>query len=96
MADKVDKVKEEDWDFNMPIQSLIHSIDSLWTTLPLLQKTISTQFKELSNKRHKFLVDNCEYVKEKNHYLISADNRRQHQILKREEQNSKTASTPVI
>lgn len=79
------------YEFDSCINDLIHNIDSLATTLPLLLRTIDSSYDTITEKRNKFLEANCEFVAEKDHYLIHPENRLNHKVLHREEKNLKTA-----
>lgn len=77
--------------FDKAIEVYLLQIESLWTTLPNVLKTIEKAQNESSKKYNDFLKNNCEYVEAENHYIISIGNLRRNRILKKEAENNKMA-----
>jgi hypothetical protein len=69
---------------------LIH-IESLWTSLPVLLKTIENTRNSAIKVHQEFLRKNCEYVESERHFIIIPENYRQNSINKKAVDNSTTA-----
>jgi hypothetical protein len=74
---------------NAVIKFLTH-IESLWTSLPLVLKTIEAAQSKAIDDHHKFLQDDCEFVESEGHFIVKPENRRKNEILR------KASTTSVV
>lgn len=86
--EKLDKHSEH---FDKSIGTFLTQIESLWTTLPKVLKTIEKSKIETMKRHDEFLQTKCEFIKSENHYLISPSNSRKNRILRKDVENSKVA-----
>jgi hypothetical protein len=73
------------------IKFLTH-IESLWTSLPLVLKTIEFANAKAIADHQKFLKEDCELVEDESHYIIRVENRRKNDILMKAATNSAVAN----
>lgn len=77
--------------FDDAIGKFLNHIESLWTSLPILLKTIE-QTKKNSQKEHQsFLQNNCEYIESEGYFVITPEHYRRNNSHKKAVENSTTA-----
>lgn len=81
--------------FDVAIETFLTQIESLWTTLPLIQKTLNRSKADSTKIYDEFLRTKCEFITSENHYLISPDNFRKYRILKKDMENNHAAYTII-
>jgi hypothetical protein len=60
--------------FDDALIKFLNHIESLWTSMPTVLKTIETTKKNAQSDHQKFLDTDCEYVEAENHYVIKFEN----------------------
>ena len=75
-------------EFDNTITTFLNHIESLWTSLPVVIKTINTTSNEAIQKHDVFLRENGEYVEQDLHYLIKPEHRRYNHLLRKSALNS--------
>lgn len=77
--------------FELAIETFLIQIESLWTTLPNVLKTMEKSKMDTMQKYDAFLLSECEYIESENHYLIKPEHNRKFRILKKKADNNEVA-----
>ncbi len=77
--------------FDLAINNFLTNIESLWTSMPIVLKTIERTKNYAEEKHSEFLKNYCDYIESENHYLIPYDHSRKNNELRKAVQNSSTA-----
>jgi hypothetical protein len=69
----------------------LNHIESLWTSLPVLLKTIEQTKKNAQKEHQTFLQNNCEFVQAEGHFIIKPEHYRRNNSHRKAVENSTTA-----
>lgn len=77
--------------FDKALNKFLNHIESLWTSMPIVLKTIETTKKNAETEHQKFLDNNCEFVETEQHYIIKVEHLRKNNAYRKAVGNSTTA-----
>jgi hypothetical protein len=77
--------------FDKAVNKYLNHIEGLWTSMPIVLKTIEKTKNSAIVAHNDFLNNNCNYIKEENHFLIPIEHVRKNTQLKKSVDNSTTA-----
>lgn len=77
--------------FDQAIKKFLNHIESLWTSMPIVLKTIEKTKNNAITEHDEFLTNNCTYVPSENHFLIPPEHIRKNTQLRKGVENSITA-----
>jgi len=77
--------------FDNAVNKFLNHIESLWTSLPIVLKTIEKTQNNAMAEHHGFLNDKCSYIESEQHYLIPLEHIRENTKLSKAVNNSTTA-----
>jgi hypothetical protein len=82
---------EKSQHFDNAINAYLNHIESLWTSLPIVLKTIEKTRNVAISEHNEFLNNNCNYVESEKHFLIPPEHIRKNSQLRKAVNNSTTA-----
>ncbi len=77
--------------FDEAILKFLNHIESLWTSLPIVLKTIESTQQTAMLEHNNFLTNNCTFIEEENHFLIPVEHYRKNNQLRKAVNNTTTA-----
>ena len=77
--------------FDDAINKYLNSIESLWTSMPIVLKTIEKTKNNAITEHNEFLNNNCNFIESENHFLIPIEHIRKNSQLRKAVDNSTTA-----
>ena len=77
--------------FDISLSKFLNHIESLWTSLPIVLKTIETTDKNAKREHIDFLNKNCHFIESEKHFLIPAEHYRKNSQLRKAAINSTNA-----
>ena len=77
--------------FDNSINKFLNHIESLWTSLPVVLKTIESTQRNADQERNNFLIKNCPLTEDKKFHTIPLEHNRRNNELKKAVDNSTTA-----
>jgi hypothetical protein len=84
-------IEEKSKHFDIAINKFLNHIESLWTSLPVVLKTIERTQRNANEERSEFLIKNCPLSEDKKHYIIPIEHNRRSNELRKAVDNSTTA-----
>ncbi|MCB0489400.1 MAG: hypothetical protein KDC99_13050 [Cyclobacteriaceae bacterium] len=81
--------------FDKSLDKFLNHIESLWTSMPIVLKTIETTKKNAQLEHQTFLSNNCEYVEAGRHYIVQPEHSRKNNFHRKAVKNSTTAITII-
>lgn len=81
--------------FDKSLTKFLNHIESLWTSMPIVLKTIETTKKNAQTEHQAFLTGNCEYIESERHYIIQPEHARKNNSHRKAVSNSTTAVTII-
>jgi hypothetical protein len=82
-------------EFDVALSKFLNHIESLWTSLPVVLKTIEKAQQSSVAEHNEFLKNNCQFLERENHYLVPAEHVRKNTQLRKAIDNS-TAAIKII
>lgn len=77
--------------FDNSLNKFLNHIESLWTSLPIVLKTIEKTREAAVSEYDNFLSNHCEFIETENHYLVPTEHVRRNTLLKKAVNNSTSA-----
>lgn len=77
--------------FDIALNKFLSHIESLWTSLPIVLRTIEKTQQASISEHGEFLKNNCEFVQEGNYYIITSEHNRKNSQLRKAVNNSTSA-----
>jgi hypothetical protein len=77
--------------FDNAINKYLNHIESLWTSMPIVLKTIERTKNNAITEHSEFLNNNCNFIESENHFLIPIEHIRKNSQLRKSVDNSTTA-----
>lgn len=77
--------------FDNSLGKFLSHIESLWTSLPVVLRTIETTEKNAKSQHMEFLQKNCTFIESESHYLVPAEHYRKNSQHRKAVTNSTTA-----
>lgn len=77
--------------FDEAINKYLIHIESLWTSLPVVLRTIERTQNLAITEHNEFLNNNCNFIEQENHFLIPIEHYRRNNELRKAVDNSTTA-----
>lgn len=77
--------------FDNAVNKYLNHIESLWSSMPIVLKTIERTKNSAIVEHNDFLSNNCNYIESENHFLIPIEHIRKNSQLKKSVDNSTTA-----
>ncbi|NCP61454.1 MAG: hypothetical protein GW839_14300 [Flavobacteriales bacterium] len=77
--------------FDNAVNKYLNHIESLWTSMPIVLKTIERTKNSAIAEHSEFLNNNCNFIESENHFLIPIEHIRKNSQLRKSVDNSTTA-----
>ncbi|MCG9910521.1 MAG: hypothetical protein MH137_04390 [Flavobacteriales bacterium] len=77
--------------FDKAVNKYLNHIESLWTSMPVVLKTIERTKNSAILEHNEFLNNNCNFIESENHFLIPIEHIRKNTQLRKSVDNSTTA-----
>jgi len=84
-------IEEKSEHFDLAINKFLNHIESLWTSLPVVLKTIERTQQNASADRNTFLINNCPLSEDELYHIIPIEHSRRNNELRKAVLNSTTA-----
>jgi hypothetical protein len=81
--------------FDDSLNKFLNHIESLWTSMPIVLKTVERTKKTAQEEHDSFLENHCEYVQAEGHYLVKFEHLRKNNIHRKAVANSTAAMTII-
>ena len=77
--------------FDNALNKFLNHIESLWTSMPIVLRTIEMTKKNAETEHQNFLDANCEFVEAEQHYLVKVEHLRKNKAFRKAVGNSAIA-----